>query len=283
MSYTESRDPFFDVVKEKVTSESGIEIPNKVALVNKDLGKVVGFVSPGYDVVKNSAISEMFDAATSEFNVQKMTDHLDATTRRWKRQVVFDKDAFGVEVMPSDIVGIMLEIYNGYDGRTAYGYTLMGYRWACTNGMIMGRKELMSESFAHYDGNVDKLRSSFGMKFDIFKNNGKIWQEWSQQSFSQDEFDKFVNRFTKPEGAKAQKHQHLTPRISQTIKDQYGPLLSAQDLPETKWGAFNVLTYLSSHETKARGGSNLFSNRYKTYSRLAGDFYTDNERALVLA
>ena len=81
MPYNENRNPFFDVVKEKVTTESGHEIPNKVALVNKDLGKVVGFVSPGYDVVTNSVISEMFGAATSDFNVQQTTDHLDATSQ----------------------------------------------------------------------------------------------------------------------------------------------------------------------------------------------------------
>jgi hypothetical protein len=283
MSYTEERNAFFNIRKEKVLTDTGIEIPNKVALVNADLGSVVGFVSPGYDVVENRVIAEMFDAATRDYKVQSVKDHLDNTTRRWKRQVIFDKDSFGVDVLPSDVVGVMLEVYNGYDARTSYGYTLMGYRWACTNGMIMGKKELMSESYAHYDGNVEKLRESFGVKFNLFEKNTKVWQKWSCEGFDQDEFDKFVNTYTKPENGRARKNQYLTPRISQTVKDSYQPLLAQQNLDATKWGAFNVLTWLATHETKARGGSNLFSNRYQTYARLAGDFYNDGERQLVIS
>ena len=282
--YSEEREPFFKVRKEKVHTESGVEIPNKVALVNDSLNTVVGFVSPGYDVVENETISEMFDAALNEFKIADVRDHLDASTRRWRRQIILDKDQFGsVEVLPSDVVGVMLEVYNGYDARTAYGYSLMGYRWACSNGLVTGKKELMSESFAHYDGNVDRLRSSFDSKFRMFGNNAEVWSQWSREAFDQNDFNTFVDKVTKPVGGKAQKHQYLTPKISQTIKDQFVPLLAQQKMDYTKWGAFNVLTYLSTHETKARGGSNLFSNRYGTYSRLAGDFYSDNERALVLA
>ena len=208
--YLEEREPFFKVRKEKVTTASGIEIPNKVALVNDSLGSVVGFVSPGYDVVENKTISEMFDAALSDFKVSNVIDHLDSTTRRWKRQIILDKDEFGsVEVLPSDVVGVMLEVYNGYDARTAYGYSLMGYRWACTNGLITGKKELMSESFAHYDGNVDKLRSSFDSKFSMFGSNAQVWQQWTRESFNQDDFNRFVDSVTKPTNGKAKKNQYL--------------------------------------------------------------------------
>ena len=55
-AYLEDRNPFFGVKKEKVFTESGLELPNKVALVNEDMGSVVGFVSPGYDVVHNEVV-----------------------------------------------------------------------------------------------------------------------------------------------------------------------------------------------------------------------------------
>jgi hypothetical protein len=165
MAYLEERNPFFGIREEKVLTASGLEIPNKIALVNEDLNSIVGFVSPGYDVVHNEDISNMFAGAISDLKVAKVIDHMDATTKRWKRQIIFDDGRLTSEISTSDVVGVLLEVYNGYDGRTAYGYSLMGYRWMCSNGMVMGKKELFSQSFTHYDGNVDKLRDSFGMKF----------------------------------------------------------------------------------------------------------------------
>lgn len=283
MAYLEERNPFFGVRKEKVHTESGLEIPNKVALVNKDLSSIVGFVSPGYDVVSNSAISDLFEEACSGLKVAKIVDHMDATTKRWKRQVIFDDGQLTTDIDSNDIVGVLLEVYNGYDGRTAYGYSLMGYRWMCENGMVMGKKDLFSQSFTHYDGNVDKLRESFGMRFDAFHKNANTWQEWSRTKFDENDFASFVDKHTKPENGRATKNQYLTPNIGKGVKENFQPLLAQQHLPFTKWGAFNVLTWLATHETKARKGSNLFSNRYKNITRLAGDFYSGEEsKALVL-
>jgi len=283
MAYLEQRNPFFGIREEKVLTTSGLEIPNKIALVNEDLNSIVGFVSPGYDVVHNEDISNMFAGAISDLKVAKVIDHMDATTKRWKRQIIFDDGRLTSEISASDVVGVLLEVYNGYDGRTAYGYSLMGYRWMCENGMVMGKKELFSESFTHFTGNADKLRDSFEMKFNAFHKNANTWQEWSRSKFDENDFNTFVDKHTKPDTGKAKKDQYLTPNIGKGIKENFQPLLAQQHLSPTKWGAFNVITWLATHETKARNGSNLFSNRYQNMNRLAGDFYSGEEsKALVL-
>jgi len=282
--YNESRNPFFEVRKEDVFTASGVKIPNKVALVNTDLESVVGFVSPGYDIVENMAVSNLFEKATDNFGVSKVKDHMDATTKRWKRQFIFDDERLNAEILPSDIVGVCLEVYNGYDGRTAYGYSLMGYRWMCENGMIMGKKNLFSESYAHYDGNVEKLRESFEFKFNMFHKNAKVWEKWSKEPFDQESFDNFLAAHTKPTNAKPKSFQYLSEKMASGISDSYVPTLMVQRLNNTKWGAFNVLTYLMTHETKARNGSNVFSNRYSTIARLAEDMYDKEEsKALMIS
>ncbi len=228
MDYLEERNPFFGVRKEKVHTESGLEVPNKVALVNDDLSSIVGFVSPGYDVVSNAAISDLFEEACGGLKVSKIVDHMDATTKRWKRQIIFDDAALTSDIDSNDIVGVLLEVYNGYDGRTAYGYSLMGYRWLCSNGIVMGKKDLFSQSFTHYDGNVDKLRESFGMRFNAFHKNANTWQEWSKTSFDEEAFAAFVNKHTKPENGRANKNQYLTPNIGKGVKENFQPLLAQQ-------------------------------------------------------
>ena len=149
----------------------------------------------------------------------------------------------------------------------------MGYRWLCSNGIVMSKKELFSDSFTHYDGNVKKLRDSFELKFELFRKNAKIWSDWNNEHFDKIDFDLFVKNHTKPVEAKADKHEYITPKISQSIKNSYYPILEKQHLNENKWGSFNVLTYIATHETKARKGSNVFSNRYNNINKLAGDFY----------
>jgi len=283
MSYKESRNPFFSVKKEDVFTASGLKIDNKVALVNEDLETVIGFVSPGYNIVENQAVTNLFEEATNGFGLAKVKDHMDSTTKRWKRQFIFNDERLNAEILPADMVGVCLEVYNGYDGRTAFGYNLMGYRWMCENGMIMGKKNLLSESFAHYDGNVDKLRESFAFKFNMFHKNAKVWEKWSKESFNQDAFDNFLNAHTKPANVKPKAYQYLSEKMADTISESYSPILIDQKLNDTKWGAFNVLTYLMTHESKARNGSNVFSNRYGTMGRLAGDMYDKEENLMLLA
>jgi len=153
----------------------------------------------------------------------------------------------------------------------------------CENGMIMGKKNLLSESFAHYDGNVDKLRESFAFKFNMFHKNAKVWEKWSKEPFDQKAFDDFLGVHTKPTQGKAKATQYLSEKMAGGLSESYEPLLIDQKMDNTKWGAFNILTYLMTHETKARKGSNVFSNRYGTMGRLAGDLYDKEENQMLIA
>ena len=253
-------------------------MPNKEALINADTGNVLGLVSPNYEVVTNKEVDDLFQEAINDLSVKNIKDHMDADTKRWKRQIIFDDERLNFEIVKSDVVGILLEIHNGFTGRTSFGYTLMGYRWMCENGMVMGKKELFSESYAHYVNSPEALRESFNLKFEAFQKTADVWSAWSEMQFKQAEFVKFVEYHTKPTSGKATPDQYVTPKVSESIIGAYEPMMFQHRLGENKWGAFNVLTALATHETQARNGSNLFSNRYNTVNRLAADLYHWEER-----
>ena len=270
--YSEERNPFFSVRKEQIKTISSDITLDKVALINDETDNVLGIVSPNYEVVTNDTINDLFDEAIADLSVKEVQDHMDADTKRWKRRIMFDNDDLNFDISNGDVVGIMLEIHNGFTGRTSFGYHLLGYRWACSNGMVMGRKNLFSESYGHYVHNPAKLRESFGMKFDLFRNTADTWKQWTQEPFTFDQFKEFVLDDQK---------KYIGEKIGQTIVDAWEPALVDQGLDETKWGAFNVLTWLASHQTKARNGSNLFSNRFGNIERLAADMYHMDERLAV--
>jgi hypothetical protein len=267
--YSEERNPFFDVRKEEVRTESGILL-DKMALINDDTDDVVGIVSPTYDVVENVVVDELFKNAFGNLEIKEVHDHMDSVTRRWRRRFIFAEDSLAFEVTPGDTIQMMLEVFNGYDGRTSYGYELMGFREVCENGMVMGKHSLFKETYGHYSENIEQLRESFEMKFDAFAQNIDTWKEWTQLSFPESTFKAFI-----------ESRKYLGDKVKEAVVDSYAPLLNEQKLDDTKYGAFNVLTYISTHETKARKGSNLFSARHKNINRAASDLYTYDGTSLV--
>lgn len=263
--------PFFDIRKEFVLTESGIPI-DRVALINNDTNVPVGLVSKSYKVTTNKEVADIFEAALIEafgdVEKHKVVDHLDATGRRWKRQIILGGDQFNFDITKrGDIVGIMLTEFNGYDGKTAVGYDISGYRYACTNGLVTGIKKLFAESFAHVADNVTLLVESFNTKFNTFNQSIDVWSEWAKLPYTKTSFEEFIKS-----------REYLTEKAQNAIIDKYEPIMNKyQSSDETKWDAFNVLTEIGTHDTKARKGSNLFSNGFRTMERVAMDFYNENK------
>jgi len=265
--YNELRNPFFDIVKEPIKTESGALIPNKVALMNRETSDVLGIVSPNYEVVTNKQISSLFENAIELDGIKnvEVSDHLDSITKRWRRRFTISDDRLTFDVNPKvgDLVNVCLDVFNGYDGRTAYGYELIGNRLWCTNGCTTGEK-MFTARYTHYSGNAEQLASEFEMKFGLFEKKVDTWRKWTTESFSFTQFKMFVE---------SEERKYIGPKISEAIVGSYHPLLQKQKLQETKWGAFNVLTWLATHETNARKGSNVFSAKYNNINRLANEFY----------
>jgi len=266
--YKEERNPFFPVRKECVITAGSQIDTGKFALINDETNDVLGLVGKDYEIVENSEINSLFQEAIQDLEVKETIDHLDANTKRWKRHIVFGDDSLNFDINgKGDIVGVLLEIFNGLTGRTSFGYNLMGYRWFCKNGMVSGKQKIFSESLGHYVGNPEKLRESFEMKFDLFKDQVEGWREWVKIPFNKEMFDRFVDD-----------KKYITEKVGNDVKDKFHPILNLEKLDENKWGAFNVLTYLATHETKAQKGSNVFSNRFNNINRLATDLYYWEDR-----
>jgi hypothetical protein len=137
---------------------------------------------------------------------------------------------------------------------------------------------------------VEKIRNMFELKFNKFSGMWEFWNDWSKTPFTQRDFNLFVDDHTK-QGEKEEinlsngvvidltpstKGKYLSERQGEKIKEAYPRVMNKFNENETVWGSFNILTYLSSHETKAHEGSHIFSNAYKTINRLTHDFYELN-------
>ncbi len=255
--------PFFRIKKEALKTESGIKIPNRWALLNAKTNSLLGIMSADYEVVLNSQVAKLFDEALKDYEVDKIGDYLDNLQRRWKRRIILKGDKVTFEVDKDDPVTIVVEIFNGYDVRSSFGYELLACRIICENGLLMGRRNIFKESYSHFIDNPKKLQFSIEMKFDYFKENVKIWQKWTKEKRTKDDFINFVN-----------KREYLSEKIKEEVIEGYDLVMNRFGV-DSKWGHFNILTYLATHQTKARVGSYLFSNRYKLFERMIEEYYNE--------
>jgi hypothetical protein len=253
--------PFFEISQEPIFV-NGTEVKNKRAIVNIENEEVLGIVGKKYEIVHNSMVRDLFADALSSYPVLKTIDHLDAVGKRWKRQIILNDDSLKFEVLPVDVVGIMLEIFNAYDGKTSFGYEIFGFRYACENGLITGKQSMFSKSYHHFQNNPNKLLKDFESHFESFHGNVEIWKRWTKESMSKSLFEDFI-----------QNKNFLGDRLKAELIESYYPLHEEMKLKESMWSAFQIITYLATHKVAARRGSGIFSHRKSLLDLLAEKFY----------
>ncbi len=255
--------PFFNVERRPLFTEfAGKTIrSNNDALINVDTNKIVGEVGSSYKVVTNSEVSALFDEAFDNVPVHTISDHLDNNGSRWRREIVLDGDDYTFLVGNDDACKMKVTVFNGYSGKNAVGFNVSGWRQVCSNGMF-GWAKLLTVSLPHVkSGIVEHIRKSFSKKLDIFNEKSKLWQEWANIEFTQDDYDLFIDT-----------REYLSDKMKKRYKGLYEPITNRFNQDETKWGAYNVFTAIATHYTQARGGSHVFSEAYKRAEKLALDF-----------
>lgn len=263
MSEVKKYDPFFSVVREPLFTEfNGKKIKsNREALINPNLNSIVGEVSKNYKVVENKEVANVFDEAFADVKDKTVKDHMNATTGKWAREIILNDPEYGFVVNGDDECKIKVTVFNGYTGQKGVGFYVSAYRLVCKNG-LMGWKSLLSVSIPHIkEGIIDFIRDEFHEKIDVLRNKIEIFEDWSDEEFSQEDFNLFIDT-----------REKMTDKMKETLKGYYVPVMNKFGESKTKWGAYNVLTAIATHYTEARKGSNLFSNGYKRIEKLVDEF-----------
>lgn len=256
--------PFGEINRAPVMVNGAI-LPKKVALVNY-VNEPISIVSKNYKVVTNQTIVDLFGSAFSNLQIEKTTDHVDQYMSRWKRRIILKKEAFNFDIMPGDSVGIMLELFNSYTGKSSWGFRVMGYRWICTNGLVMGSRRLFSASFSHMTNIIDRMRSAFDSQLANIPMMISTWKDWQDVKFTERHWELFFEQ------------NEVKEKLAEEIIGTWRSRSLIEKLPENKWSAYNALTYLATHNLKTRkvNSSPLFSSSAKKYANLANELYDYN-------
>lgn len=264
-------DPFFQVERQPATTNFNGELIEigKDVIMNSNTGDVLGVVSPQYKIVTNRDVDNVVSAALGDVPVLKKVDHLNAKTNRWVREIILDGEEFTHVVDGKDVLKTRALIGNGYGSMTAVSVQLSVWRMVCSNGMF-GWKNAFSTSYNHMnDSIIDLIRRDFNRHSLSLKGNISLWDAWSKIDYSQDEFNEFIDMVSTTDDA------IVSPKQGDAIKAHYEPIMNEYNESETLWGAFNVLTAISTHHTRARKGSNIFSAGYNNIKKITDWFYEE--------
>jgi len=258
--------PFFRIKKEAIRTDSGTRIPHRFALLNAKTNGLLGIMSHEYEVILNSNVAKLFDTALKRYPYLKYTDHLDALQRKWKRQIILKGENVTFDVSKTSKVAMVIEIFNGYDVRSSFGYEILAYSFNSNSYLVLEKRGVFKESYYHFTDNPKRLLDSIEVKFDDFKQHVLLWRQWAKIEFSDDDFKNFIKG-----------RKYLSQKIQEEVIGLIADIRKGLKLKNTIWDCMNILMYLTEHETKARKGSHIFSNRYKLFERMVEDFYTDQQ------
>jgi len=267
---------FTNVVREpaNVTFNGVTKEINKDVLLNEDTGEILGVVGKGYKLVQNSEVRDFFDTAFENYNVEVLADHSSNNHSKWVREIVFNDDQFSREIVPGDNVKVKLKAWNGYDGITSVGFALESYRLVCSNGM-MGWGKLFSTRLPHVgSGIVDTIKNTFQNSFQNYNKVFDKFADWTKKPYDEKDFKTFITTKTKEEGEKTSAMKFLSEKQADAIKGFYPVVMNKfNESNENLWTAYNVLTYIASHETATKNtDSHLFTQGYGRMTKLTESF-----------
>lgn len=161
---------------------------------------------------------------------------------------VFSDEVAGAHVWSNDgkggdMVNVGVMIRNSIDGTTSFGGDIFTYRSRCSNGAILGKKELGSFSVKHvgqYDRLIAVFRAQLNRAFDLSVKVKNYYMKSAEVKLNQAMAEALVA---------TKLPQKFLPDFIATSKTKNNPLqVILEDKNRTVWDAFNKVTENSWHE-----------------------------------
>ena len=242
---------------------------SKYAIVRNDNMNELGTVSNRYCPLLHTEATEIVEEELNKLTnvgAYEVNTALNKTGAIMHRSYTF-KDVQR-EVSKGDIVGMRLRIVNGIDGLHGFSAFMDGLRLVCTNGMTT-TKEFYSVSLRHYTSGMDH----------------HAIQEFSRNMF--DSFDKLMVTY------KDWANEKINDRRAQLILQLLPKRMAKKSLlafpsntDGSKWGLYNTMTYVNSHESNSKSASAEFiriNNGMKITSLMNSKTYFDMDIPVLQA
>lgn len=217
-------------------TSDGLDVPQRMAVVNTNSNKVIGIVSPRYKIIHNIELLNVITPTLTDLKISELDPQIRTTKGGAVTFFKFLGDKVTEEIQKGDVVRFGIEFFNSYDGSMPVGFHIIAERLVCTNGLVVP-KSITEIHIRHIgDADVKTIRNRVSEYFPKTISAINLWKEWSETRPREYQLDSFLRKVTGE-------------RLRLDFMNRY------KNLPKDKqnlWEFYNILTYHISHQIKTR-------------------------------
>jgi phage/plasmid-like protein (TIGR03299 family) len=235
-----------------------VPVPRHVANVRSDTRAVLGVVGEGYEPLQNAAAFAFCDAITDSGRAHWIGAGSTRGGARVHALMRLDREiriggAEGEDVLP------LLCFRNGHDGGLAVTVSVIPFRLACLNGMLLPIEGAQRTWKARHTANVEaKLadaRRTLGIAWRYYDELEELGGRLIRERIGEGEFERFLARLVPlpdpvpDEGGRAVRNAE---RVREAIRTAYRVAPDLDGVRGTRWGALQAVTAYVDHAQPTR-------------------------------
>ena len=235
----------FPVALQKISTEEGIAIPKRFAVIREEgklvPSRVLGIVSNKYALLPHKDVVDGFRQALKGHDTTERIDVTKGGARLYLKIVLNDVK---VKIDKGDEVALMLIVENSYDASKSLQVMFGAFRFVCSNGMVIGQKfvSLTQKHVGAASGlKIEFIQEQIAAITESFKKTAPIMSKMKMTQLELATGDILSSDFFNAEELRI---------------PEYLAKIAAKDYTEKKgssvWDAYNALTAAITHSMKKK-------------------------------
>jgi phage/plasmid-like protein (TIGR03299 family) len=262
-----------EAVVEREYQALRVRVPRHVANVRSDTRAVLGVVGEGYEPLQNAAAFAFCDAITDSGRAHWIGAGSTRGGARVHALMRLDREiriggAEGEDVLP------LLCFRNGHDGGLSVTVSVVPFRLACLNGMLLpidgAQRTWKARHTANVEAKLADARRTLGIAWRYFDELERLGERLIRERMDGREFERFLARLVplpepRPDETDGGRTVRNAERVREAIRTAYRAAADLEHVRGTRWGALQAVTAYVDHvqPTRRRGGRTEAEARFE--------------------
>jgi phage/plasmid-like protein (TIGR03299 family) len=237
-----------------------LPVPRYVATVRSDTRAVLGVVGDGYEPLQNRAAFTFCDAITDSGRAHWIGAGATRGGARVHALMRLDREiriggAEGEEVLP------LLCFRNGHDGGLAVTVSVLPFRLACLNGMLLpvegAERTWKARHTANIEAKLADARRTLGIAWRYYDELETLGGRLVGERMDAGAFERFLARLVplpepRPDETDGGRAVRNAERVREAIRSAYRAAPDLENVRGTRWGALQAVTGYVDHVQPTR-------------------------------
>src|SRR6266498_2444528 len=248
-----------EAVMEREYQSLRLPVPRHVANVRSDTRAVLGVVGEGYEPLQNRAAFAFCDAITDSGRAHWIGAGATHGGARVHALMRLDREiriggADGEDVLP------LLCFRNGHDGGLAVTVSVLPFRLACLNGMLLldgAERTWKARHTAKVEAKLADARRTLGIAWGYYDELEELGGRLIRERLTEGEFERFLAGLVPlpdptPDRTDGGRAVHNAERVREAIRTAYRAAPDLDTVRGTRWGALQAVTAYVDHVQPTR-------------------------------